>query len=187
MDYYLDVKILPDAEFGQNHFMNVLGSRLHLFLVANKELNIGMSFPGYSLVPKTLGDVLRLHGSLMDLEQLAGSQCLKGMSDYVEYGDVADCPATDKYVDVRRVQAKSSPHRLARRYAKRHGVSFAEALEKYKKLSSERLKYPFFSLNSQSTGQHFYLFIRQSAPHSNETSGGFNSFGLSKTASLPWF
>src|SRR5699024_35534 len=126
-------------------------------------------------------------GSLMDLEQLAHSRCLKVMSDYVQYGAVEVRPDTDKYVNVRRVQVKSNPHRLARRYAKRHGVSFEEAFGKYKTLSGERLKYPFFRLNSQSTGQQFYLFIRQSAPHSNEMLGDFNSFGLSRTASLPCF
>jgi len=187
MDYYLDLEILPNAEMGKNIVMNVIGSRLHQFLVVEKGVELGTSFPDYSKNPRTLGKRMRLHGTSQSLDRVAQSEWLELLGDYVHVKDVQQKPKSCKYVDVRRVQAKSSVLRLARRYARRHGVSLDEALALYKNVSDKKLSYPFLSLNSNSTGQRFNLFIKQSQPHSIARAGKFNSFGLSKTASLPWF
>jgi|SRR5690625_3934476 len=187
MDYYLDLVILPDAELSQNTIMNVIGTRLHQFLVLEKGVKIGSSFPGYSLKPRTLGPVIRLHGIEGDLEKIVASRWLNVLRDYVRFDLIEKKPNDCQYIDVRRVQAKSSIHRLARRYSRRHGVNIIEALERYKNIEEERLKYPFLNLNSKSTGQRYNLFIKQSTPHSQKKEGEFNSFGLSSTASLPWF
>lgn len=187
MDYYLDIEILPDAEFSHNTILNILGLKLHQFLVERKELEIGVSFPNYSLKPRTLGNRLRLHGNQQSLEQVLKSDWLSLLRDHIKLSSVAQRPLDCGYVDVRRVQAKSSTYRLAKRYARRHAVSLEEALELYKDKKDEKLNYPFLSLVSKTTGQRFNLFIKQSAPHKEFKEGEFNRYGISKTASLPWF
>ncbi len=46
---------------------------------------------------------------------------------------------------------------------------------------------PFLHLKSLSTGQCFRLFIRHSELQTMPVSGLFSSYGLSDTATVPWF
>lgn len=187
MDYFITVSIRIDPEFNQNTVMNITVTRLHQYLIANRGSTIGISFPEYNLNPRTLGNQLRLHGKKTDLQNLIDDGWLKRMQDYIFYEEIEKIPPNCSYINVRRIQAKSNPERLARRYARRHNISITDALIRYKDFKTNLLKYPFLTLNSQSTSQQFNLFIQQSKPHKENADGDFNKFGLSKVASLPWF
>lgn len=187
MDYYLDIGLLPDPDFVPSMLMNALFSKLHRALVEHPQLSVAVSFPQYSLTPLGLGDCLRLHGNQQDLESLQSSSWLTGMRDHVSCKAVLPVPAQTEYVFVQRVQAKSNVERLIRRSAKRKGIDEAEARNKYHAAKPEKLRLPFITLNSQSSGQRFALFIKQSKPQETAQTGGFNRYGLSQTATLPWF
>lgn len=187
MDHYCDIQLRPDPDFVPAVLMNALCSKLHRALVAQPSLQLGISFPEYSLTPRTLGNCLRLHGLHNELTDLHQSHWLAGMHDHVQLGAIQAVPATTQQVAIRRIQAKSSPERLAKRYAKRHQISESEALARYHAVKPEKLKLPFLTLNSQSTGQRFTLFIQQSKPQSQSVAGTFNRYGLSTSATVPWF
>ena len=187
MDYYLDIGLLPDPDFVPSMLMNALFSKLHRALVEHPELTVAVSFPQYSLAPRELGSCLRLHGNQQDLESLQSTQWLTGMRDHVSCKAVLPVPADTEYVFVQRVQAKSNVERLVRRSAKRKGIDEAEARINYQTAKPEKLRLPFITLNSQSSGQRFALFIKQSKPQQTAQTGAFNRYGLSQTATLPWF
>ena len=95
--------------------------------------------------------------------------------------------AASEHRRLRRVQPKGSPQRLARRYAKRHGVSEAEALALYAEMKEDLLRLPFLKLRSSSTGQIFSLFVDRGPAQKQPTAGSFNSYGFSEDATVPWF
>lgn len=187
MNYYCDIHLRPDPDFVSAILLNALFSKLHRFLTEHPALSIGVSFPGYSIKSLTLGSQMRLHGNKADISALQNATWLTGMQDHVDCTAVTPVPASSQHMQVRRVQAKSSPERLARRYAKRHKVSETDALRIYQAVRPEKLRLPFLTLNSDSTGQRFILFIEQSAPQPDAVSGSFNRYGLSQTATVPWF
>ena len=187
MDYYWDLTLLPDPDFSPALLMSALYNKLHRALVEHAQLNIGISFPEHSLSPRSLGNCLRLHGTKADLESLQHSQWLSGMRDHLQLKEILAIPDQVQNIQVRRVQAKSSPERLAKRYAKRHNIAESEALTIYQQLQPKKLRQPFVTLNSQSTKQRFSLFIQQEKPQLTAVNGDFNRYGLSTTATVPWF
>lgn len=187
MNYYCDIQLRADPDFVPAILLNALFSKLHRFLTEHPDLNIGVSFPGYSTKPRTLGSQMRLHGNQADISALQNATWLTGMQDHVDCTAVTPVPASSQHMQVRRMQTKSSPERLARRYSKRHQVSEADALRIYQTVKPGKLPLPFLTLNSDSTGQRFILFIEQSASQPDAVSGSFNRYGLSQMATVPWF
>lgn len=186
MDHYLDIRILPTPEIAEPHVLNALAGKLHLALAEMQSDDIGVSFPRFQLDPPRLGNVLRLHGSHARLEQLMQRPWTAGVADYVHIGAVTPVPRTDAHCTVRRVQVRSSAERIRRRQMKRHGWSLEEARARIPDTIERRLSLPFLSLRSSSTGQMFRIFIEQRRSES-ATPGRFNAYGLSQTATVPWF
>jgi len=112
---------------------------------------------------------------------------LRGMRDHIKVDAVAVVPADAVQRTLRRVQAKSSPARLRRRQMRRHGFSEVEAVQRVPDSAEERLDLPFVQLASGSTGQNFRLYLRLGAPQQSRSTGTFNTFGLSSTATIPCF
>lgn len=187
MDYFLEIGLRPDPEFVPSQLMNALFSKLHRALVQTGNNRIGVSFPDARSDRPYLGDKLRLHGSAEQLDSLMGSDWLTGMRDHVCVGGIEAVPANVKFRVVRRVQAQSNPERLRRRYMKRHEVSEAELVGRFPDESGERLALPFVSLRSVSTGQNFRLFIEHGPLLDEARAGEFGCYGLSSTATVPWF
>ncbi|NLR76969.1 type I-F CRISPR-associated endoribonuclease Cas6/Csy4 [Leeia aquatica] len=195
MNHYLDIRILPDPEFAAPLLFNALYAKLHRTLAEQQRSDIGASFPGYALAhrnaegkaqPPSLGTQLRLHGSDAALEALMASNWLHGMRDHLALGTIQPVPPGASYLRVQRKQARSSPTRERDRLMRRKGISEAEARQRIPDHRAQRLDLPYLTLNSQSTGQRFCLFITQhAAPQA--ASGIFNSYGLSPTATLPAF
>ena len=187
MDRYLDIRILGDPEFNVSVLMNSVFGKLHLALVEMDAREIGVSFPAAPRNKINLGDRLRLHDRNYGLEQLMERNWLTGLRDYIRVGSIEPVEGNTHHCRVKRVQPKSNVQRLRRRYAKRHGVSEQEAADLIPDSVEQRLDLPFLQLKSKSTGRHFRLFIDQSEPQNEAVAGEFNTYGLSDSATVPWF
>lgn len=187
MDHYLNIQLLPDPEFTQPLLMSALYSKLHRALVALKASNIGISFPEYRLKPKRLGTVLRVHGDRASLTALLETDWLKGMRDHTQVSDVLVVPEETQHICVARRQFKTSAERLRRRRMKRKGETSEQAREAIPDSIERQGDLPFLTLRSLSTGQTFCLLVEQAKPQSQAVTGEFSCYGLSTTATVPWF
>lgn len=187
MDHYLDLRIRPDPEFPPQQLLSALFSKLHRVLAEQQRTDVGVSFPGWKLKPQTLGDVLRLHATAAALESLVATAWLGGMQQMVQLSDVSAVPPDARHRRLLRVQAKSSPERLRRRLMRRKQLSPEEATAQIPDSAAERLSLPFVEISSRSTGQRFRLFLKQGPEQTRSVSGDFNAYGLSATATVPWF
>jgi len=186
MDCYIDIKLRPDPEFGPALLMNTLYAKLHRGLVDIKSTSIGVSFPEAKTEQPTMGGIMRLHGNDQDLERLMGTTWMKGMFDHTSVFGPLEVPDKTEHRVVRRVQAKSNPERMRRRLAKRKGITLNEARELIPDHKAKFLSLPFLKLNSRSTGHPFQIFVDQRMSEV-PIKAGFNQFGLSSKATVPWF
>lgn len=186
MDRYLDIRILPDPEFPTQQLMNALFAKLHRCLARLESKDLGVSFPEVNEDAPHLGRVLRLHASDDGFAKVMRENWLIGMRDHVQIGEVSELPEAVGNCLVRRVQAKSNPDRIRRRQMKRHGWSEEEARSKISDGVGRLLKLPFLTVESHSTGHRFRLFLRHE-PLNAAAAGTFNAYGLSASATVPWF
>ncbi len=187
MNHFLEIRLLPDPEFVSNVLMNALFAKLHRGLVELNSSTIGLSFPDQQKKNSTLGGRLRLHGSSDDLQRLMSQNWLTGIRDHISISEQNPVPINVQYRVVRRVQVKSNPERLRRRLMKRKGITEAEACQTIPDSVAKQVKLPFVVIKSQSTGQEFRLFIDHQPIVTEQTNGEFNCYGLSHTATVPWF
>lgn len=187
MDSYIELQLLPDPEFPTNTLMNALFAKLHRGLVSNGEGRIGVSFPDVEQKGIGLGARLRLHGTAADLERLMSANWLQGMRDHLLCSPLSSVPANAAYRVVQRVQAKSSPERERRRLIARKGVSVESAVQAIPDSAAEMLRLPYVLLTSQSTQQQFRLFVEHLPVQKDAVWGTFSAYGLSSTATVPWF
>jgi CRISPR-associated endonuclease Csy4 len=189
MDHYLEIRLLPDPEFVPTILMNALFAKLHRALVDLGSTRIGISFPGLTKDQKCrgVGECLRIHGALDDLHGLMGMPWLTGMRDHTLVHGPEPIPDQVEQCRVRRVQAKSSPVRLRRRLMRRKGLSEEDARRTLPDERAKRLELPYIAIASRSTGQAFRLFIDQQPSATQRMEGDFNHYGLSGTATVPWF
>lgn len=186
MNHYIDVRLRPDPDFPPNILLDALYAKLHRALARHGRGDIGVSFPGYDGA-RRLGAQLRLHSQAETLNQLMAQTWLTGLSDHVLVSQPAPLPSTVQHRIVRRMQAKSSPARLRRRQMRRHGLNEQQAVEKVPDSAQETLFLPYVRVVSASTGHAFPLFIQHGPLQAVAHSGKFSSYGLSDTATVPWF
>ncbi|PLX90625.1 MAG: type I-F CRISPR-associated endoribonuclease Cas6/Csy4 [Desulfuromonas sp.] len=180
MDYFVEIKVLPDPEFKETTLISAVYSKLHRALVAHGNGAVGVSFPKAGNIP---GDLIRLHGGLDELEKLMQINWLKGLRDYTSVSSIQPVPEKVKHLQVQRVQPKMTAARL-RRAVRRGSMTEEEANNLLAKRKD--LKQPFFQLQSQSSGQKFPLFIEQKEV-AVSNGGDFNSYGLSSVTTVPYF
>lgn len=183
MNYYVNITILPDPEFTAPILMNSLYSKFHKALCDLNSKSIGISFPGYD---KTLGDVFRIHGSESELNDLQGLNWIGGMSGYCDISNVSIIPELTKHRTVSRKQSTMSNSKL-NRLIKRGSIKESEIEEYKNKMLSKDLKLPFANLVSGSNGQRHRRYIQLGELVDSPVNGVFDEFGLSKTATVPWF
>lgn len=184
-DHYLDIHLLPDPEFAPNQLLGALFAKLHRALVQLGSGDIGISLPGVGASGP--GTHLRLHGSLPALQCLQTLEWLTGMRDHLRLGELTAAPPGCRYRCVRRVQVDSSPQRLRRRLMQRHDLDEAAACQRIPDTSARRTDLPWVEMRSQSSSQRFRLFIDHGPLQDNPCTGTFSSYGLSSTATIPWF
>jgi CRISPR-associated endonuclease Csy4 len=183
MNSYIDLKLLPDTEFRATILMNAVYTKLHKALHELSSTGIGVSFPQYRV---TLGDVLRLHGTSESLEKLQHKSWLGGMAGYCSVSEVLPVPANSQHRVVSRVQTNMSQSKL-NRLIKRRKIS-ADAVKGYKaKMFSQRLENAYLELKSSSNRHHHRRYIQFGNLVDQPVEGGFDYFGLSKIATVPWF
>ncbi|AJK46395.1 type I-F CRISPR-associated endoribonuclease Cas6/Csy4 [Burkholderia plantarii] len=185
--HFIDIRLLPDPEFSQVHVFGALVSKLHRVLVQMRRDDIGISFPEYSLRPRSVGRVLRLHGGDVGLRELMAQPWLQGMRDHVVVAEAAPVPAGATHRVVRRRQFKTNAERLRRRRMQRKGETAEQAAAHIPDSVERRPDLPYVQLRSTSTGQGFCLFVEQGNVGREAVAGAFNSYGLSQGATVPWF
>lgn len=188
--HYIDITILPDPEFSHAHLIGALLSKLHRGLVQHGKGDIGVSFPlhvNLSVTKRTLGSVVRLHGTPQTLQALDALNWLKGMRDHIALGTVLAVPAGASHRQVLRRQFKTNVERLRRRRMLRKGESAEQATHAIPLHVERRPDLPFANLRSLSTGQTFALFVEHGQPLPQAIDGAFNTYGLSQGATVPWF
>lgn len=188
MDHYQDLLILPDSEFQTPMLLNALFAKLHRAFVQLSNTTIGISFPNLDINKPSLGNILRLHGEMDKLRRLQEENWQSGVLDHMQVKTISPVPEGHRNCRVRRVQAKSNAERLRRRYCNRHpGVTIKDAEKLIPDSREKRLRLPYIQLKSKSTEQNFRLFLEQDTEQQQAISGEFNSYGLSRTATVPWF
>lgn len=175
--HYIDLTVVPDPESGTPQLLGALYDRLHLALVQKGLDSIGVSFPGYSMSPRSLGTKLRLHGSDAALQQLFGADWLKGMRDHVRMTDIAPAPVDAPHRTVQRKQFKTNVERLRRRRMKRKGETKEQAREAIPYSVERTPNLPYVHIRSRSTAQPFCLFIALGPVDSTAVPGSFNQIG----------
>jgi len=188
MDHYLDLHLLPDPELPPHQLLSALYAKLHRALVQLGRNDIGISWPGHDDTVPSLGKHLRLHGSADALSALAALPWLGGLTGLLRQTAIQPVPARAQHRQVQRVQAKSNPERLRRRAMRRHGIDAVAARQRIPDSAAETLHLPFVQLNSRSTRQSsFPLYFRHGPLRPTPTADTFNTFGLSKGGTVPWF
>jgi len=121
---------------------------------------------------------------------------LGGLSGYCIVGDILPVPENiEGYRMVSRIQPTMTEAKLRKRveYQKSTGDLKTEDdikayIQQYRaKMYSKSLENPYLELQSNSNGHKHRRFIHFGALSSIAREGEFDQFGLSKTATIPWF
>ncbi|MEA2091526.1 MAG: type I-F CRISPR-associated endoribonuclease Cas6/Csy4 [Campylobacterota bacterium] len=189
MKYYIDIKLLPEVDISLGFLWKKVYQQIHLALVEAKDEAIALSFPGYGDKIFPLGDRLRVFAqNIDDLEALSLDKWLNRLQDYCFVSKIKETPKVDKYVSFTRKQVKYHDDVLKRatHQAKRRDISIEEALKHFEGYKEKKNNLPFIQVKSLSSEQELKLFIEKKELN-EEMLGVFNTFGLSKTATIPWF
>ena len=183
MNFFIDLKIKPDAEMRENLLFNKIYAKLHKALSTMQSNDIGVSFPKYRI---KLGDTIRIHGSQDRLNVLQGMAWLGGLSGYCDVSECLPVPNGVKHRVISRKQCNMTEAKL-RRLQKRGSIT-AEASKEYKaKMFTQGLDNPYLELESASNGHKHRRYIQFSELVDDQVKGEFDQFGLSKKATIPWF
>jgi CRISPR-associated endonuclease Csy4 len=183
MKYFIDITIKPDAEMRENVLMNKVYTKLHKAISDLKSTCIGISFPEYKVL---LGRKIRLHSNSSMLNDLQGLNWLGGLSGYCQLSEILSVPENVQYRVVSRKQSTMTNSKL-NRLIKRGTIS-KESIKTYKaKMFTKGLDNPYLELVSASNGKLHRRYIQFSNILIKPVEGKFDQFGLSKTATVPWF
>lgn len=183
MNFYIDIIINPDAEMPLNRLLNTLYAKLHKTLFDLQSKNIGVSFPAYKVL---LGNCLRIHGSQDSLINLQKSDWIGGLIGYCKVSEILLVPSTCQYKSIGRIQTTMSPAKL-RRLIKRGTIAEDEVKQYKAKMFTKGLDNPYVELESASNGHKHRRYIQFGDLLDRPVEGEFDTFGLSKTATIPWF
>jgi CRISPR-associated endonuclease Csy4 len=183
MDSYIELRLKPDAEMREAELSSKVFTKFHKALVELNTDRIGISFPQ---VHVKLGLVFRIHGEetlLHDLQQL---KWLGPLSGYCQLSDILGVPADIQYRVVSEKRSNMSSAKLRRLISR--GSIDKEGEKRYKvKMLSQGFDNPYLDLLSSSTGQVYRKFFEFSDVINKPSRGIFDTYGLSNTATIPWF
>ncbi len=183
MDYYLDIKIEPDEEVPVYFIRNKVYTKFHKALFSLNSTDIGISFPKYKV---KLGNVIRLHGTENSLQKLQDKNWLGGLSGYCDISSIQAIPDEVVYRTISRKQSNMTEAKL-RRLIQRGSISQDEVKGYKAKMFQQSLDNPYLELESTSNGHKHRRYLAFGESSKSMTLGEFDFFGLSKTASIPWF
>lgn len=183
MQHYIDVRIKPDAELRENVLLNKVYTKLHKELCDLQSTDIGVSFPEYKL---KLGCVIRVHAAEKRLEALQRGGWLGGLIGYCAISQAQSIPSQVQYRTVSRIQSTMSPAKL-KRLISRGSIQQSEIKQYKAKMFQKGLDNPYLELESGSNGHLHRRYIVFGELMDKPMPGEFDQFGLSKTATIPWF
>ncbi|TAL41422.1 MAG: type I-F CRISPR-associated endoribonuclease Cas6/Csy4 [Methylovulum sp.] len=213
LNYYQELSLLPQEEIPIHFLWSKVFGQIHLGLVEMQDeqgrVPIGVAFPEYVWGDKVsvLGGKLRLFAEHeATLSQFNICHWLARLSDYVHCTNIRPVPEKlSSYATYQREQPKTSKERLARRYAKRHGMDLATALHstidltvkppsdaayktqfRYCDMPQKAVTTPFIRLTSLSGGQTFCVWIKKTVV-AGPSGATFSRYGLSAVSTVPDF
>ncbi|APD89012.1 type I-F CRISPR-associated endoribonuclease Cas6/Csy4 [Alteromonas mediterranea] len=183
MNSYIDVVLKPDAELREAELSSKVFTKFHKGLVALKTDQIGISFPK---VRVKLGLVYRLHGNVDKLKELQELNWLGPLIGYCNVSDICPIPEIVQHRNVREIRSNLSSSKL-RRLVTRGSID-KQGEKRYKiKMLSNSFDNPYLDILSSSTGQVYRKFFYFGEVQAEPIVGPFDSYGLSKSATIPWF
>ena len=183
MKYFIEIQLKKNNDLRPNMLLNSVYTNLHHRLYEMKSKDIGVSFPDYRVV---LGQRLRIHGNLDDLNTFHSINWLGDLKKYCKVSDVEKVPQEVQYRTISRIQSTMSQSKL-RRLVKR-GTIDEEDAKKYKvEMLKKGLDNPYVELVSASNGKLHRRYFNFGELQSKSVTGQFDTFGLSKEATVPWF
>jgi CRISPR-associated endonuclease Csy4 len=183
MKYFIDIKLLSSKKMTVDRLLEKVYSRNHGILSKNNITNIAVSFPEQVV---KLGSLFRIHGEKSDLEELSLKECLDDFKSNYYVSPIQAVPEGAMHRTVYRVQQNMTESKL-RRLISRGSISKDEIKSYRMKMLKGGLAEGFIDLESRSTEQRYRHYIAFGELQDTEVKGEFNSFGLSKTATIPWF
>ncbi len=188
MKYYQEITLLPDDTGISTAFLwSKVFFQLHLVLAAEKEKRgkgiFAVSFPQYH--KEGLGTKLRVFAeNEAALEELHLANVLQRFQEYVHITGVRPVRKNHSWAVYKRYQPDGSVHQKAKRYSKRHDVTYEEACRIMKSKKKETL--PYIPLRSASNKQTFSLFIQKTTADEKHIQS-FSAYGLSTDSTVPEF
>lgn len=184
MHHYIELHVLPDAEMPTTFLINAAYTKIHKELHNLNSKNIGISFPNYKIL---LGNLIRIHGEDENIKHFVDNNWLGGLSGYCKISKVLETPSDTKHRTVSRWRSNMSESHF-RRLLKRGSANENDYLEYKTKMSeAQKTKLPYLELLSTSTGNRYRRYIKFGELLNEPVKGKFDHFGLSKTATIPWF
>lgn len=168
----------------ENVLLNKVYTKFHKRLYDLKSSEIGASFPSYQV---KLGQTLRIHGIQKSLAELQNENWLGGLIGYCDVSVIEKIPAQiEGYRTVSRIQTTMSYAKL-KRLKQRRSIKPEEEKIYKARMFSKGIDNPYLELKSTSNGQKHRRYIEFGEILENPVNGLFDSFGLSKKATIPWF
>lgn len=196
MNYYLELTIIGNPELTPYQIWSKLYTQLHLAFVEQKDAQdktvYGVSFPQYrTLADKKiayLGYKLRVFAPTEQaLSALNLNKWLERLADYIHISSIRSVPNDIKgYANYYRATPKMILDERITHQAKRHGVPYHKAAERFEGYKEQSLVYPHIQLTSQTNHQSYPLYIGKQTAEIL-TDGRFGTYGLSRTSSVPEF
>lgn len=196
MNYYLELTIIGNPELTPYQIWSKLYTQLHLAFVEQKDAQgktvYGVSFPQYrTLADKKiayLGYKLRVFAPTEQaLSALNLNKWLERLTDYIHISSIRSVPNDIKgYANYYRATPKMILDERITHQAKRHGVPYHKAAERFEGYKEQSLVYPHIQLTSQTNHQSYPLYIGKQTAEVL-TDGRFGTYGLSRTSSVPEF
>jgi len=194
MQVYQDITLLPAVDIPLHFLWEKVYQQIHLALVetsdSNGKVNIGIAFPKYRKEKggHPLGDTLRLLSMFKDdLVKLNIVKWFSRLSDYVVCTGIRDVPnRIDGHAHFKRLRPKGNNERLARRKAKREGISYDDALAYFKDRKVKLNNAPYVQIKSLSNNNRFRLMI-DCVDADACSLEGFDTYGLSAKSTVPLF
>ncbi len=183
MKHYIDIKLLPDEDIPIYFLRNKIYAKFHKILFTLKSTDIGISFPHYKV---KLGNLIRIHGTASKLTELQANHWLGGLSGYCDASTIQAIPEEVLYRTISRKQANMTEAKL-RRLLVRDSITQDEIKGYKAKMFTQGLDNPYLELESTSNGHKHRRYLAFGKLTKESSLGKFDFFGLSKTASIPWF
>jgi CRISPR-associated endonuclease Csy4 len=183
MKHFIEIKIKPDAEMRENVLLNKVYTKFHKRLFDLKSSEIGISFPEYSL---KLGKNIRVHGDEQCLQEFQSDNWLGGLKGYCDTSEIQTIPDKVVHRTISRKQANMTSSKL-RRLIKRGNIELNDIKNYKAEMFKKGIDNPFLELGSSSNGHMHRRYIQFGEIKNVSSAGQFDCFGLSKTATVPWF